>query len=59
MSFCSNIASPKDFLFDKSCKIHVAADTSSVDQPTLNLCCDYLYSSDPCTGTHAQSGSHT
>ncbi|KAG2061656.1 hypothetical protein BDR06DRAFT_947120 [Suillus hirtellus] len=40
--FCSNTASPKAFLFDTSSKIHVATDTSPVDQATHNLCCDYL-----------------
>ncbi|KAG2031797.1 hypothetical protein BDR03DRAFT_85178 [Suillus americanus] len=42
-SHCSqNTASPKVFLFDTSSKIHVATDTSPVDQATHNLCCDYL-----------------
>ncbi|KAG1877231.1 Gtr1/RagA G protein conserved region-domain-containing protein [Suillus subluteus] len=40
--FYSNTASPKAFLFDTSSKIHVATDTSPVDQATHNLCCDYL-----------------
>ncbi|OAX37003.1 Gtr1 raga G protein Gtr2 [Rhizopogon vinicolor AM-OR11-026] len=40
--FCANTASPKAFLFDTSSKIHVATDTSPVDQATHNLCCDYL-----------------
>ncbi|KAG1830289.1 Gtr1/RagA G protein conserved region-domain-containing protein [Suillus subalutaceus] len=40
--FCSDTASSKAFLFDTSSKIHVATDTSPVDQATHNLCCDYL-----------------
>ncbi|KAG2140020.1 Gtr1/RagA G protein conserved region-domain-containing protein [Suillus cothurnatus] len=41
-AFSRNTASPKAFLFDTSSKIHVATDTSPVDQATHNLCCDYL-----------------